>query len=793
MNDSLHRRCRFVGIVVFGVVLQFLAACASTTKQNEPISTRLNIKWPGHELTQKPHAGLKLRDDVKLGLPLVSWIYPGPLEGTGMSSRYLNRGDTVLSVNDQQINAAQFDELVKQSKPGDVLVMKVKRTGSPKVTSVPKASDDGAIEVVELKLAPMSDWNGPLAFNNPNRVTSPVLSTLKSPEAFSELVTPWLTSHQLAEPFKRLSRLMRKSQEEANGFHALSVVNEGFHHPLRVVALQKAVTHPLDGVVKNPQAILSHGADLLDITRPELGSATIGSDLSASLQDQYAQAQALLNTAFARVGSNWAHALPKSYEKFLVENAEKGVPSDHEDPRASIVALQASMRVDYATLLQAAAVFANWFGKDGDLPDMADAGEQTPEQRRSGAVEGTVHDMIQVNGRWIVIGGLDDNTYDMSKVDIVIDTGGDDTYRYPDNQQMRQQRVGLIVDMQGDDRYESEFGGPAGALAGVNIVVDREGDDSYESVNFGCGAGVLGVGLLIDHAGNDVYNGETWSQGVGFYGLGAILDLGSGSDVYKAHTNSQGVGGPRGVGIIVEQTGNEVYVARHPESSAYGLPATFYSMSQGVGIGVRGFDTGGIGVIHDMNGRDEYLAGEFSQGQSYFWGLGILHDRAGNDQYSGNRYSQGVGCHQGIGVLADDRGNDTYHGAVAAHQGGAWDIAMGVLIDRQGNDTYKAAHIGQGGAAQQAIGILIDLEGTDHYVARAQGTSTGNKYHYHRSGGVRSMSLLIDAGGQQDFYSPEHPNNTTATTGKENEKTPEHARLHGLIVDLPASEKIKID
>jgi hypothetical protein len=213
----------------------------------------------------------------------------------------------------------------------------------------------------------------------------------------------------------------------------------------------------------------------------------------------------------------------------------------------------------------------------------------------------------------------------------------------------------------------------------------------------------------------------------------------------------------------------------------------FYAMSQGVGFGFRGWDTGGIGILDDESGNDRYEGGEFSQGGAYYFALGILRDRNGRDVYFGNRYSQGFTAHEGLGVLRDDAGDDSYWGMTAATQGGAWDISMSVLLDGAGNDTYRADGLSQGSAAMQAIGWLIDLGGNDHYSGAGtaiQGRGGGNEYHHLESGGVLSWSLLLDMGGGRDFYNGEgRADGKSFATGAANAEAPVHSDLHGLFID----------
>jgi hypothetical protein len=237
--------------------------------------------------------------------------------------------------------------------------------------------------------------------------------------------------------------------------------------------------------------------------------------------------------------------------------------------------------------------------------------------------------------------------------------------------------------------------------------------------------------------------------------------------------------------LILDAAGDDLYRANGPVPSAYSTPAVFYSMSQGAGFGIRGYDAGGIGVLEDLGGNDRYEGGEFAQGGGYFLGLGVLHDRAGNDAYFGNRYSQGFAAHEALGVCADDAGDDMYYGMTAANQGAAWDISAALCIDRGGNDTYRGDGLSQGSAAMQAMGMLIDLGGDDHYTAPAgasQGAGASNMYNYGTSG-CFSFSLLLDAGGGHDVYGTQRKDGQTLKTGSVNEKSPEMSDAWGIFVD----------
>lgn len=209
-------------------------------------------------------------------------------------------------------------------------------------------------------------------------------------------------------------------------------------------------------------------------------------------------------------------------------------------------------------------------------------------------------------------------------------------------------------------------------------------------------------------------------------------------------------------------------------------------MSQGFGFGIRGYAAGGIGLIDDASGNDQYIAGEFSQGGGYYFGLGMIRDHAGNDLYHGNRYGQAFAAHQAIGILIDDQGDDTYWSMTAASQSGVWDESITLLWDKQGNDAYRAEGLAQGAAAMQSIAIFIDAEGADRYSAdpgAILGQSSTDTYHFDTAR-VHSFSCFMDLGSSDDIYPGSlRANNTTTTTGSPNDQDPANATIHGVFID----------
>ena len=225
----------------------------------------------------------------------------------------------------------------------------------------------------------------------------------------------------------------------------------------------------------------------------------------------------------------------------------------------------------------------------------------------------------------------------------------------------------------------------------------------------------------------------------------------------------KGFGGPLGFGVLDDLEGNDHYYCGGMWRTSY-YPETqgYEAWGQGVGAGLRGVTSGGIGVILEGNGDDVYEYDYFAQGGGYWLGTGFARDFGGNDrrfgstqkEYDGGyrvqpifgRFTCGFGCHYAIGFCFDDNGNDTYGGTIMG-LGFAWDCSNGFLCDFGGNDRYEATGgLTEGDGAQASLGVLFDYRGNDTYQGYNQGyASPGISYHsLPRCGG--NFSFLIDYG-----------------------------------------------
>lgn len=380
-------------------------------------------------------------------------------------------------------------------------------------------------------------------------------------------------------------------------------------------------------------------------------------------------------------------------------------------------------------------------------------------------------------GRIVLTGGTD-SRHEASPTLLLIDTGGQDTYLNPSANLSVENWLSVSIDTNGNDSYISDSDligteiaawperknarvepGPASAVFGYAFLTDTAGDDLYRTHRPGLGAARLGVAYLRDTDGDDAYDSYADSQGMARLGIGILEDT-TGNDIYTCFTQSQGVGLTLGAGLLIDRSGDDRYRANNeildfpsPQSAENNV-----SMAQGVGVGVRsdflGGDSlaGGIGILFDAKGDDQYRCGVFGQGVGYWMGLGWLWDAEGNDTYSGQWYVQGAAAHFAVGMLEDGSGRDNYGALLNMAQGAGHDFSVGMLCDWSGNDIYTAPNLSLGAGNANGIGVFIDQEGDDQYNSR--GISLGQSGEA-PAGSLRekaiTLGLFLDLGGADTF------------------------------------------
>lgn len=124
-----------------------------------------------------------------------------------------------------------------------------------------------------------------------------------------------------------------------------------------------------------------------------------------------------------------------------------------------------------------------------------------------------------------------------------------------------------------------------------------------------------------------------------------------------------------------------------PEDDAYG------NASAPRGCAVNGGGMSGVGLLLDEGGNDAYVAkGDGTNGGGGGGGVGLLLDLAGNDAYRGGDFAVNGGAGPNAGGLLIDLGdgNDTYDAGSIGTNGGAEGDAVGFLLDAGGTDAYRA-------------------------------------------------------------------------------------------------------
>ncbi len=378
-----------------------------------------------------------------------------------------------------------------------------------------------------------------------------------------------------------------------------------------------------------------------------------------------------------------------------------------------------------------------------------------------------------------------------------VDVGGDDVYRGPvASNASGANTISLGIDVGGSDRYlpasvdvESmeltddgsdrrsiagrfqnasvdAVSGPGAGRHGIALHFDLGSEnDHYRSYRFGLGYAHQGVGILFDDGGDDTYQAEAVAMGAARSGIAALIDV-SGDDSYLAEYGAQGFGQTAGMGILLDAAGDDNYACRSSDSGVrYITPqiaSAGASFCQGAGAGLVSSNpdiaaSGGIGLMIDRAGQDNYAVEVFGQGVGFREGIGILSDDDGDDSYDGVWYAMGAGAHFGVGVLVDSSGDDRYGTPgqlVHAGLGAGHHFARGVLFDRFGDDTYAVPSLGGGAGACSGLGMFTDLSGQDSYRAESdlsQGAAASQAGCASDTNLARTVGLMIDGGGEDSY------------------------------------------
>lgn len=360
---------------------------------------------------------------------------------------------------------------------------------------------------------------------------------------------------------------------------------------------------------------------------------------------------------------------------------------------------------------------------------------------------------------------------------LVVDTGGNDVYRF--TTKTRGNRISVLLDRGGNDHYiaQAAAADPSSAVMGYGILWDTGGDDRYEAGTFAQGAALFGAALLVDAGGTDIFSARGYAQAFALGGVALVVSMG-GDDSYRALTHAQGSGGPEGTAVLLDAAGNDRYTLGNeplvaPSSQ---LADRNLSMGQGAGWGIRAdfgdgrSTTGGIGALFDFAGDDRYTAQVFAQGAGFLEGTGLLVDGGGRDGFDAAWYAMAASAHRAAGVLIKrGDGDDAYTASHSTSIGAAHDFSVAFFIDEGGNDRYDIGHLGIGAAHDNSTALFVDAAGDDRYGVRSRECIAFGAAHLSQWGTIGedapNLGLFFDLSGNDSYTSscPCPANNSTWT------------------------------
>ncbi|MBI4394302.1 MAG: hypothetical protein HY556_11005 [Euryarchaeota archaeon] len=211
----------------------------------------------------------------------------------------------------------------------------------------------------------------------------------------------------------------------------------------------------------------------------------------------------------------------------------------------------------------------------------------------------------------------------------------------------------LQVDLGGSDTYLGRVGT---AIIELNATTNTTRYDEVGTVTGGSehffvnstNSFFTPVALAIDVSGSDTYglsatSGIIGNLGFGLGGIGMLFDLSAsdsdfGRDTYNVRGYGEGAGTVFGIGVLVDERGDDIYTSRNV--SRFILHEANQNASRAQGFG----DWGGVGLLMDRSGSDTYEALQLSQGAVHATLTvegGVLYDGGGEDTYRALARSQG--------------------------------------------------------------------------------------------------------------------------------------------------------
>ncbi len=674
----------------------------------------------------------------------------------------LQKDDVVIALNDKPIPAEgnpiqNFIQAIQQHAPGDAVTLTILRD---------KKRIQKKLTLGTFRHTLMPEENHPevaIRADEPNTLLEKTLDTTR-------LSQNYLNVRQM---FRNASNIVWNPDKIAKGAinpFRLKKFTAAYRHPGTAGEICQQVIEQMQEAfndkITSPADLILRAAANLDVTLDPQANPVHGNNPKERLVHALKIAYALREKAFAK--------LTAEERKWIEDQGHTlylGRTDEEKEKLSDLQIFQAAYKIDYNALFAAGFVIARELEPDRVQELIKHVGKQKRRRLLRKDAEQFGGDVIRVEhtpfGK-LVIGGPGATWY-KGDAAIVIDLGGDDLYANPAGASVPGgPRFSITIDASGNDLYHAGGSAQGSGFAGAGFLLDLVGNDVYRANNQSQGTGVFGIGMLLDMAGDDTYRAEQLTQGAGLFGIGILADH-AGNDIYHVAAYGQGFGGVKGFGAILEVDGQDAYYAGGKiADERREKNRSFVSFAQGAGLGYRDDEggvhaSGGIGLIADAAGHDQYISDHFAQGTAYWFSMGILSDDAGGDNYYSGRYAQGAGIHHGVAAILDHAGNDHYTAYFGVSQACGHDIAVGIIADDAGNDKYTGGVICQGAGNDNGIGILIDRDGSDEYNARSPDYSVARGGH-NKTRNYGSFGLILDLGGAEDVYGdPILTNNTVST------------------------------
>ena len=212
---------------------------------------------------------------------------------------------------------------------------------------------------------------------------------------------------------------------------------------------------------------------------------------------------------------------------------------------------------------------------------------------------------------------------------------------------------------------------------------------------------------------------------------------------------AQGFGGTSGIGILLDESGNDSYFAGGKYPCGW-LPNHYFTLSQGFGYGMRPFAGGGIGILCDLKGNNHYVADVYGQGASYWYSTGLA---AGPGR---QRHLRRVSILPGRGHPPEQRRIDRLGRKRYLYRTATFAKARPTIMrsafssTARGNNKYSGDTTAQGAAINNSFAMLLDCSGNDVYTGTdpKQSQAAGHDGDKREYG---SIALMLDLGGHGKY------------------------------------------